>query len=168
MFADIRRLEFIRDDGSSADVGEIGDVLVTDLENRIFPLVRYRIGDRGTLRRGTCPCGVTLPLMEKVRGRVSDCLRLPAGRIMAGEYVTTIFDGSPLAVTNFQVFQHGDGHVTLKCVLGSTPNALSIVQTTARLLQKKVGTATPVQLEIVESIPHDRGKMRFVISEHPG
>ena len=168
VFSDLRRLEFLRDDGSAADVGEIGDVLVTDLRNRVFPLVRYRMGDRGTWRKGICPCGVTLPLMEKIRGRVSDRLRFPDGRSIAGEYLTTIFNGSPMAVTNFQVFQHADGHVTLKCVLGSVPNGLSIAQATAKLLQTKAGNTASVQLEIVESIPHDRGKTRFVISEYPG
>ena len=87
---------------------------------------------------------------------------------MAGEYVTTIFDASPMAVTDFQVFQHADGHVSLKCVLGSAPNALSMVHTTERLLKEKLGESTRLQLEIVENIPHDRGKIRFVISEYEG
>ena len=41
------RLEIIRADGVPAAPGEEGEIHVTLLSNRVMPLIRYRIGDRG-------------------------------------------------------------------------------------------------------------------------
>ncbi|OLT09551.1 CoF synthetase [Kocuria sp. CNJ-770] len=47
-------------------------VLVTDLGNRVQPLIRYDLGDRVELR--ACPCGSPLPAV-RVEGRAGDVLR---------------------------------------------------------------------------------------------
>jgi len=54
------------DDGSGA-------VLVTQLHNRLFPLLRYTIGDLGRLEDAACKCGRPLPVL-RVLGRTSDLL----------------------------------------------------------------------------------------------
>jgi phenylacetate-CoA ligase len=166
VFSDIRCIEFLRDDGSPTEPGEIGDIVVTDLENRVFPLIRYRIGDRGCWKRTPCSCGVNLPLMEKVSGRISDMIRLPGGTSISGEFLTTIFDRWPLAVKNFQILQHADGNIILKCVPGEGLDSISTIQTVCKLLQEKVGDSIVVHVEIVDFIHHDRGKTRFIISEY--
>jgi len=55
-----------------------------------------------------CSCGVKLPLMDKVRGRTSDLIRLPNGKSLSGEYMTTIFDDFPEAIRQFRVHQLAD------------------------------------------------------------
>jgi len=50
-----------------------GWILVTQLHNRLFPLLRYRIGDVGLVREPTCPCGRALPELQ-VLGRGWDLL----------------------------------------------------------------------------------------------
>ena len=85
-FLDVRRIEFVSDDGRPVPDGGMGDILVTDLENTYFPFIRYRLGDRGRTLSQPCPCGRSLPLMDHVRGRISDNLKLPSGRIISGEY----------------------------------------------------------------------------------
>ena len=54
------RLDVVREDGTPAAHGEIGSVLVTDLDNRHMPLVRYRIGDLAALR-ARLPLRAALP-----------------------------------------------------------------------------------------------------------
>lgn len=49
-------------------------VLVTDLGNRVQPIVRYDLGDRVELRARPCPCGSPLPAV-RVEGRAGDVLR---------------------------------------------------------------------------------------------
>lgn len=46
-------------------------VLITNLANRIQPILRYDLGDSIILRPGPCPCGNKLPAI-KVTGRSSD------------------------------------------------------------------------------------------------
>ncbi len=162
---DLRYIEFVDEEGKPVPDGEWGRILITDLENKVFPLIRYEIGDMGRRLTRTCPCGVTLPLMDKVRGRITDVVRLPNGTIISGEFLTTIFDDHPEAVAAFQIHQKVDLSITLKCVPGIDPNAKEIIGKAHRNLQIKVGDAVPVTLELVDQIPHDRGKTRFIISE---
>ncbi|MBM3267815.1 MAG: aldehyde dehydrogenase family protein [Candidatus Sericytochromatia bacterium] len=51
--------------------GEVGELLVTNLHDRLMPLVRYRIGDLGRLVPGACACGRSAPRFELL-GRADD------------------------------------------------------------------------------------------------
>lgn len=162
---DLRYIEFVDDEGKPLPDGEWGRILITDLENKVFPLIRYEIGDRGRRLTGTCPCGSNLPLMDKVRGRITDVVRLPDGKSISGEYLTTIFDDHPEAVAAFQIHQKADLSITLKCVPGKDPHAKAIIDRALAGLRAQAGGAVLVTLELVDQIPHDRGKTRFIISE---
>lgn len=48
--------------------------LITNLANRVMPIIRYELGDRVTLLPKKCDCGITLPLI-KVEGRTDEILR---------------------------------------------------------------------------------------------
>ncbi|NTV35961.1 MAG: phenylacetate--CoA ligase family protein [Anaerolineaceae bacterium] len=52
-------------------------VLLTNLINRIQPIIRYNLGDRITMRPDACPCGNSLPAI-RVEGRTDEILRMPA------------------------------------------------------------------------------------------
>ncbi len=51
-------------------------VLVTNLANRVQPILRYDLGDSVVLRPDPCPCGNPLPAI-RVRGRAADVLTFP-------------------------------------------------------------------------------------------
>lgn len=67
-------------------------VLVSNLANRVQPILRYDLGDRVLLRRDPCPCGNPLPAI-RVRGRSADVLTF---RNAHGEPIVI----APLAVTS--------------------------------------------------------------------
>ncbi|RPJ44145.1 MAG: phenylacetate--CoA ligase family protein [Chloroflexi bacterium] len=52
-------------------------VLLTNLVNRVQPILRYNLGDRITMRPDACPCGNPLPAI-RVDGRTDEVLRLQA------------------------------------------------------------------------------------------
>lgn len=57
--------------------GEESDtVLVTNLANRVQPILRYDLGDRVLQRPDPCPCGNPLPAI-RVQGRSAEVLRFP-------------------------------------------------------------------------------------------
>ena len=58
--------------------GQSGRVLITTLQNFAMPLIRYEIGDYAEAG-GTCGCGRGLPLLQRIRGRQRNMLRLPDG-----------------------------------------------------------------------------------------
>ena len=55
-------------------------VLVSNLANRIQPIIRYDLGDSVLARPEPCPCGNPLPAI-RVQGRTADLLRFPASGI---------------------------------------------------------------------------------------
>ncbi|MBX9630149.1 MAG: hypothetical protein K2X67_06470 [Burkholderiales bacterium] len=59
-------------------------VLVTNLANRVQPILRYDLGDRVLQRPDPCPCGNPLPAI-RIQGRSAEVLRF---RTKAGEEVS--------------------------------------------------------------------------------
>lgn len=98
-------------------------VLLTNLANRVQPLIRYDLGDTVTARPDPCPCGNPLPAI-RVQGRRDDVLRLRAtdGRTVSvlPLAVGSITDETP-GVASSQLVQTGPRSVLLR--LDVTPGA---------------------------------------------
>jgi phenylacetate-CoA ligase len=166
IFSDSRYVEFLDQIGMPGSDGETGRIVVTDLENYAFPLIRYENGDLGKALTGKCTCGVNLPLMNPVKGRTSDNVCFPDGTFISGEYLTTIFDDFPDAVNAFQVHQGEDYSLTLKIVPNPEYHKSSeVTRQVQEILSQRARGQVPVYLRIVDRIPNDRGKTKFVISE---
>jgi len=166
MFWDARRIEFLDEDHAPQPVGSMGRIAVTDLLNKHFPLIRYLNGDRGRALPHSCDCGVTLPLMDKVQGRVSDTLRLPSGACVNGEYLTTLFDESPEAVKQFQVYQQKDHSIVIKAVPRERVSELpQLLHAVCDRLSRQVNYEVPVVGRVVDGIAQEGGKLKFVISD---
>jgi phenylacetate-CoA ligase len=85
-------LEPVDEDYQPVEPGQPSDtVLLTNLANRIQPLVRYDLGDSVTMVKGACPCGSPFPVIE-VQGRQGDILHLETAE---GEQVPVF----PLAIS---------------------------------------------------------------------
>ena len=83
-------------------------VLITNLANRVQPIIRYDVGDRVLVRPDPCPCGDPAPAI-RVQRRASDVLTLPAagGRGMVTVpplALGTVVDRTP-GVELFQIVQ---------------------------------------------------------------
>ena len=168
VFADDRLVEILDDEGQPVPTGELGSVVITDFRNRVFPLIRYRLGDEARWKEGACPCGITFPMLEPVRGRITDMLRFPSGLIVSGDGILAIFDPWPDAVRQFQLRQERDYSLTLRCVRGSDANADRIMRKVVEEVRATARYEVPVRLELVDEIRHDRGKQRIVVSDVPG
>ena len=168
VFADARLVEILDDEGQPVPTGELGSVVITDFRNRVFPLIRYRLGDEARWKEGACPCGITFPMLEPVRGRITDMLRFPSGLIVSGDGILAVFDPWPDAVRQFQLRQERDYSLTLRCVRGSDANADRIMRKVVEEVRATARYEVPVRLELVDEIRHDRGKQRIVVSDVPG
>jgi phenylacetate-CoA ligase len=79
----------IRDDasGQPCSSGTTGRIVCTGFLNPDMPLVRYEVGDRGSLSAaGRCACGRGLPVLAGLEGRSSDLLRTQNGRLKAEKF----------------------------------------------------------------------------------
>ena len=108
-------------------------VLITNLANRIQPILRYDLGDSILMRPDPCPCGNSLPAI-RVHGRAADVLTFLTVR---GEKVTIV----PLAFGT---------------VVGHIPGIerFQIVQTTPTSLRIRLRLAANTDLDQVWQTVH--------------
>lgn len=164
-FDTIRHLEVVDAEFKNLPDDQYGEVLLTDFLNRVFPLIRYRNGDRAAKSSKTCPCGSNFPLLLPVRGRTTDMIKLPSGRVLSGDFLTTLFDAYPFAVSAFQLVQHQDLSLTLRCVPLSA-EAAPIVKKVVNDLSAKIQNEVPITSVMEEHIDNDRGKFRYIVREN--
>ena len=63
--------------------GEEGEIVVTMFQREAMPLIRYRVGDVGSIMPyETCSCGRTSPKMSYVKGRVSQRINIGEKKIL--------------------------------------------------------------------------------------
>jgi phenylacetate-CoA ligase len=161
-----RFIEFVDSDGHDCPRGQTGRILITDLDNRLFPLIRYENGDQGRRGAETCPCGINLPLMDQVRGRMTDMIHLPDRGCISGDYLTTIFDKYPDAVKGFQIRQEADYSLRLFYVPQAEGFELEeVLRKVNAEVRKRTQEKVAVTMEAVEAIPHAEGKLRYVTSD---
>lgn len=56
--------------------GEVGQVVVTMLDNRVYPILRFGTGDLSYVEESPCPCGRTSARMMKLVGRVDQVTKV--------------------------------------------------------------------------------------------
>lgn len=166
VFADVRRVEVVDEHGDPVPPGELGDLVITDLRNRVFPLIRYRTGDRGILRAQPCACGRSLPLMEQPQGRTIDVIRLPSGKVLVHR-LTAMFGAHPESVRLFQIHQLADYSITLRVVEGDESDARLHIETAVDGLRQRIDGEVPVRVEYVDSLPYTGGKTKYIVSDVP-
>ncbi len=166
VFADARRIEIVDEADAVVADGVEGEVVVSDLTNRVFPVIRYRLGDISRFLPGACPCGRGLPRLGAISGRSSDAVRLPDGTTIAGA-LGHIFDDFPLSIRQFEIVQDSDYSVTLRCIPSERSDAQAGIDAAVEKLRFATRGIVPVTVERVDSIPQVGGKMRFIRSAVP-
>lgn len=163
---DYRHLDLVQTDGAiilEEEHGIMGDVLVTDLGNSVFPLIKYRVGDRTSYAKERYGDLRGLPMIEPVKGRVTDDLRMGNGRIISGEYLTTVFDNYVGIVRSFQFIQIDRYSIKIR-IVSNSESIENVMLKVVEDLQRIAGNDVDFEWKLVDQIVHDRGKTRYIIS----
>ena len=76
-FTDYRVMEVVDPEtGKQLGAGQVGEVVVTLLENPVYPLIRFGTGDLSYYEDEPCPCGRTSPRLMKLVGRVDQVTKV--------------------------------------------------------------------------------------------
>lgn len=144
--------------------GEMGHVIVTNLNNLGMPFIRYSVGDMGTWSTDdSCPCGRELPIMELVQGRRIDMFKTRDGRSVWGGFASPLFGIK--GVARFQLIQKTLDDVVVRIVKDRDFDGNGLTQI-ERTIKIALGEQVSVKFEFPDEIKvHDSGKYRYAISE---
>lgn len=154
-------------DGRPAAPGEIGEVVVTDLNNYCLPFIRYRIGDLAEALDPSepCPCGRGLPRLGKIEGRVQSIIIGSKGQYIPGTFFAHLFKDYDHAIRQFQIVQTDRGAITLKVVKGKRYSDETLTEV-LRVLHQFLGDDMQIAVDFVDNVDMVRtGKRLATVSK---
>jgi phenylacetate-CoA ligase len=155
-------VEIIKD-GRPVAPGRLGEIIITRLDNFAMPFIRYRTGDLGVMADFGCDCGRSLPLLQKVEGRIQDAIVTSTGRIISGLFFAHMMKDCP-EVKEFQIHQLSVNRLLVLIVLHDQRSFTS-AQRIERITREYMGQDMRIDFEIRDSIPLTRsGKRRITVS----
>ncbi len=155
--------------GSEGGPSEAGDVVVTDLNIRSFPLIRYRLGDRmETLRDGE----TGLRHVKRICGRSNDWLVWKDNSRTDWNVFYQVMNRFSGEISQYRVVQETVDHVQIRVVLeaGNTGEEAKASVESRIIPELKLKLPADVRCEIkyVECIPLEpSGKSRTIVSNVP-
>jgi phenylacetate-CoA ligase len=164
--ADSRFVEILNSSGSVMPVGRVGNVVITDLENRAMPLIRYVNGDISSWKGAHCRCGMSLPLISKVEGRILDTIVLKDGTRIYGHIFAQILHRYGQDVKQFQVHQTAVDEIVIRVVPNGTDLRGRLEDNIIEAMREYTGSLVDYSFENVKEIKREKsGKLRHVKSD---
>jgi phenylacetate-CoA ligase len=163
LWPDAGVVEILADDEDKplAD-GQVGRLIGTGLVNDDMPLIRYEVGDRGSLKpaRFFCDCGRKLPVLGEVQGRLDDLVVTPDGR-RVGRLDHAFKKDLPIRAAQVMQESLHSIKVLVEPAAGFDQRAREEI---ARSLRDRLGDMN-IEVEEVSLIPRGAsGKLRGVVS----
>jgi len=158
-------IEILDKNGNEVELGEMGEVVVTRLDNYLMPLIRYKIGDLAVKAdpEKKCPCGRSFPLLGRIIGRDTDIIYTPGGKSLIVHFFTGIFEFVD-QIQQFQVIQHSLNDIEIKFILSDNFSNQVLVALRKEIF-KKANEKFPLRFTEVSKIPPTAsGKPQIVIS----
>ncbi len=153
-------------DGRPAKPGEVGEVIITDLNNYCMPFLRYRIGDLAEAMADTlCACGRGAPKIGAVEGRVQSIVIGSDGQYLPGSFFSHYLKEFDYAIRRFQVIQEERGRIRFRIVKGGrySEELLAEVLTT---FKDHLGSDMQIDVEHVDDVEMVRtGKVLMSVSK---
>lgn len=148
--------------------GTLGRLLVTLLHNRIFPMIRYEIGDLASWsHESECACRRVFPKIASLEGRQDDMLRTLDGTLLSSVFVRH-FVGVALnrqLIRSWQLEQVKEGSFIFRFVAARREGLSENLREIEQVFRKSLGSEIDFRLCEVEEIPRSpSGKTRVIIN----
>ena len=140
-------------DGEPVKPGEVGEVVITDLNNYCMPFIRYRIGDLAEAMDSSapCACGRGAPRLGPIEGRVQSIIQGADGRYLPGTFFAHYLKEFDHAIKKFQVVQEERDAMVFRVVKGGrySDDVLAEVLQTFR---DYLGQSMKITVEFVDEV----------------
>ena len=150
------------DSDEPAEYGELGRIVITDLHNRAFPIIRYDNGDVGIMGPPDSYSN-GYPILKKLYGRRFDVCyttdNRPFSPMVIGRILKHYND-----ILQWQFIQKGQKRYLLKVILRNGQSCS--LDSAISYLKEYIGFDANIELEIVSEIPVlSSGKRKPVVNE---
>ncbi len=151
--------------GQVVPPGQMGDIVVTPLNQYAMPFIRYKNNDVGIIDPTDCRCGRGMPVLREVVGRDCDLLVNPDGKVIHWTSVDDVVEKIP-EVYRYQIYQPDQQHLEVRLLCKQKPNAIKLETNIRNELQPYFGKKMQISVKMVDHIELTAaGKHRFIISE---
>lgn len=140
-------------------------LIITSLDSIAMPLIRYDVGDIFSIGSNSrCACGRNFSLMERVEGRIVDCIQLKNGNKISPYKFISVFKNIQ-GLQRFQVIQESYTEVKVIVEINQERSFPEIKRDIDNAMQSLLGHDIGISINLTEKIitPQDR-KFRVVES----
>ncbi len=150
-------VEIVDAENNPCPPGVVGRVLLTSLQGFAMPLLRYELGDLAEWGQA-CECGMTLPVIERLWGRVRQQVRLPDGRMLAMAFLGDDL-GQIDRIREFRIIQYKDDALEIQLVTAAALNENDKAKI-QHIFNSNGLSELPLVISEVSSIAWDSGRKR--------
>jgi phenylacetate-CoA ligase len=144
-------------------VGETGEVVITDLNRYIMPIIRYKNGDMARFTDEICPCGCKLPMIAEITGRTGDNIHLPNGNVILWNHLKSQMTHPH--IRQFQLVQEVDGSFMIRYIPGDGADTEQLDALLLNRYRNLLGDSIKIKIEKTAIIhPDASGKSKLVVS----
>lgn len=168
LMSDNLLIEIVNKKGGHAHNNESGEVVVTELNNYVCPLIRYNMKDIAVKSDLKCTCNRGLHIIDSILGRDRDMLLGKNGNAIHGAYINYIVQeciNNNFYIKEYQVVQKKLNSILFKVVIDDnfSNETFKLIE---KLLKNKMGDDLELVFEIVDHIDREKsGKLRVVKCE---
>ncbi len=156
-------------------IGQEGELVLTSLQRRAMPMIRYRTRDICTLRRVKCECGRTLILMDKILGRSDDMMIISGVNVFPSQIESVLMEFQEVEPI-YQIRLGKKGYIDTILVETEVKPAVyaagqdkvkEVSKAVSARIQQVIGINVPVIVLAADSIVRSEGKAKRIIDERP-
>jgi phenylacetate-CoA ligase len=159
-------IEIVDDKGNDVKDGELGHVLVTNLNGYAMPLIRYRIGDLAIkMPQNEYPINreYGFPIWKKIIGRDTDLVITESGKYLVVHSFTGVFEHIP-EIKQFCVIQNSKKGIIIQFIKGQNFSK-NILEKAKNIILGYVNEPFDIVFIEVNFIPPTKsGKPQLIIS----
>ena len=136
-----------------------GEIVGTNFHNNVFPLIRYKTGDRAKIsEEQSCNCGRNYLMLDEIEGREQEFL-VAEGKRLIGMASLIVHDRTFNNIKQYQFIQNSEEEVLIKYT--KLDDDIEIDESIiVKRISAKLGKGVNVKISNVSSIPlSKRGKI---------
>ena len=156
--------EYLDETGKPCKPGENANIVVTNLNNYIFPLIRYNIGDQCIISNEKCSCDQNYPLVNKITGRQSDIIKTSSNDEISLSNFHAILEYLYEYIMQYQIIVDEKAKEIIIKIAPTQKFKTETIDEIKKQILELINHSMDVKIELVEKIPFEKhGKTKSLI-----